>query len=53
MYYVYQKHLATGHEQYVGSFDTAKEAVHRIAALYRLDAKSCQQDEYYYFMKKH
>lgn len=53
MYYIYQRHLATGREQYVGSYDTAKEAVRRIAALYHLDAQSCQQDEYYYFMKIH
>lgn len=53
MYYVYQRHLSSGREQYVCAFDTAKEAVHKIAACYRIDAQTCQQDEYYYFMKIH
>ena len=53
MYYVYQKHLSSGHEEYIGVYDSAKEAVHKIASCYRIDAQTCQQDEYYYFMKIH
>lgn len=53
MYYVYQKHLSSGREQFIGVYDSAKEAVHKIAVCYRIDAQTCQQDEYYYFMKIH
>ena len=48
MFYVYARHIQTGKEQYIGSFDTEKEAVHKIAACYRIDARTCQEDEYYY-----
>lgn len=30
-----------------------KEAVHKIANCYAIDAKTCQRDEFYYFIKKH
>jgi hypothetical protein len=53
MFYVYARHIQTGKEQYIGSFDTEKEAVHKIAACYRIDARTCQEDEYYYFLKQH
>ena len=53
MFYVYCRHLSSGREDFVGVYDTAKEAVHKIAQCYYIDAHSCQKDEYYYFMKKH
>ena len=53
MYYVYSKHLASGREDFIGCYGTAKEAVHKIAQCYYIDKHSCQTDEYYYFMKKH
>ena len=53
MWYVYCRHLSSGREDFVGVYDTAKEAVHKIAQCYYIDAHSCQKDEYYYFMKKH
>lgn len=52
MFYVYARHTKTGRENYVGAYDTEKEAVHKIASCYRIDAKTCQEDEYYYFLKK-
>ena len=51
MWYVYYRHLSSGREDFV-VYDTAKEAVHKIAQCYYIDAHSCQKDEYYYFMKK-
>lgn len=53
MFYVYSKHLSKGRECYIDTYKTAQEAVHKIAQCYRIDAKSCAQDEYYYFMKQH
>lgn len=53
MFYVYSRHIKTGKEDYVDSFYTEKEAVHKIATCYRIDASSCQEDEYYYFLKQH
>lgn len=53
MFYVYSRQIKTGKEQYISSFATEEEAVHKIASCYRIDAKTCQEDEYYYFMKKH
>lgn len=53
MWYVYSKHLDTGREDYVGCYDTAKEAVHKIASCYAIDKTHCMEDEYYYFMKRH
>lgn len=53
MFYVYARHINTGRESYVGAYDTEKEAVHKIANCYRIDAKNYQEDEYYYFLKKH
>lgn len=53
MWYVYLKHIISGREDFVGVYDTAKEAVHRIAQCYQIDKGSCQEDEYYYFMKRH
>lgn len=52
MFFVYARHLSSGREQYVGQYDTAKEAVHRIAQNYKIDSEGCQKDEYYYFMKQ-
>ena len=31
MWYVYYRHLSSGREDFVGVYDTAKEAVHKIA----------------------
>lgn len=52
MFYVYSRHLKTGKENYINVYDTEQEAVNKIAQCYRIDAKTCQQDEYYYFMKQ-
>lgn len=52
MFCVYARHIKTGIEQYVDSVDTEVKAVHKIAACYRIDAMTCQEDEYYYFIKE-
>lgn len=53
MFYVYYRHLSSGSEEFCGCYATAKEAVHRIAFLYANDKAFHQEDEYYYFMKRH
>lgn len=52
MFYVYARHLKTGRENYVANYDTEQDAVHKIVQCYRIDTQTCQQDEYYYFMKQ-
>lgn len=53
MYYVYGRYLASGRELSCGIYNTAKEAVERIAFLYQNDKKMYCFGEYYYFMKEH
>lgn len=53
MWYVYMKHVVTGREEFVGTYDTPREAVCKIAECYRIDWNCCQRGEYYYFMKQH
>lgn len=54
MWYVYMRHLDSGREEYVGCYETQKEAVHKIASCYLIDGRNkAMTDEYYYFMKRH
>lgn len=53
MWYVYCRHLGSGREDFVGIYDTPKDAVRKISQCYRIDENTCQKGEYYYFMKKH
>ena len=53
MFYVYSRYLQSGREDYINQYETEKEAVQKIQQCYRIDATTCQKDEYYYFMKKH
>lgn len=54
MWYVYMRHIDSGREEFVGVYDTAKEAVQRIALCYQIDARTpATTNEYYYFMKRH
>lgn len=53
MFYVYGRYLSSGREISCGIYDTAKEAVERIAFLYQNDRKIYCLGEYYYFMKEH
>ena len=54
MWYVYMRHIDSGREEFVGVYDTAKEAVKKIALCYRVDDRnSAMTNEYYYFMKRH
>lgn len=53
MFYVYGQCLSSGREISCGIYETAKEAIERIAFLYQNDKKIYCLGEYYYFMKKH
>lgn len=54
MWYVYMRHIDSGREEFVGVYDTAKEAVKKIALCYRVDDRNpAMTNEYYYFMKRH
>lgn len=52
MFFVYYKHMQTGREEYINTFDTAKAAIEKIAANYRIDKDISQLGEYYYFLKQ-
>lgn len=52
MFYVYCKHLKSGKESYVNSFETAQQAVEKIVSNYQIDKSINQLGEYYYFMKQ-
>lgn len=53
MYYVYSRHLDTGRESLLNTYDTEKDAVLKVASCYTIDSRMCQEGEYYYFIKKH
>ena len=53
MFYAYSRHLTTGREAYVGTYEAAQETVRKIAQCYQIDARTYAQGEYYYFMKQH
>ena len=53
MFYVYCKHIKTGKEEFVSCYQTAQEAIEKIASSYNIDKRACQFGEYYYFMKQH
>jgi len=53
MFYVYCKHIKTGKEEFVNCYQTAQEAIEKIASNYNIDKRTCQFGEYYYFMKQH
>lgn len=50
MFYVYSKHLKTGKEEFVFCYETAEEAIKKIAGNYNIDKDLGQLGEYYYFM---
>ena len=53
MYYVYYKSVSSGREDFVAIFDTAEEAVRKIASCYEIDRGTHALGHYYYFMKVH
>jgi hypothetical protein len=53
MWYVYQRNLKTGKEEFVIAFDYDWEAARHIFNCYFGDKETRQLGEYYYFMKKH
>ena len=52
MYYVYSRNIKTAIEYCIGSFETAKEAVAKIAKSYAFDGYMNTQGSYYYYMVK-
>ena len=53
-YYVYSRNIISGREEFIGIYDTEKEAVHKIAFCYAVDYWSDgAKDNYYYFYKIH
>ena len=52
MFYVYSKYIKTGKEDFVNCYETAQQAVEKIASNYQIDKSINQLGEYYYFMKQ-
>lgn len=52
MFYVYSKYLKSGREDFINSYATSEEAIHKIAQCYKIDSNICQLGDYYYFMIK-
>lgn len=53
MVYVYQRHNDSGNEQFVGVYDTKKEATIKIKHCYEIDKECRRLGEYEYFSKEH
>lgn len=51
-FYVYSRHIATGKEEYINAYRTAKEAIEKIAANYKIDKDLRRLGEYFYFYKE-
>ena len=52
MFYVYCKYVKTGKEDFINSYETAQQAIEKIASNYNIDKNINQLGEYYYFMKQ-
>ena len=63
MFYVYCKHIKTGKEDFINCYETAQQAIEKIASNYNIDKNINQliedagfergyEGEYYYFMKQ-
>jgi hypothetical protein len=52
MFYVYCKFIKTGKEDFVNCYETAQQAIEKIASNYNIDKNINQLGEYYYFMKQ-
>ena len=52
MFYVYCKHTKTGKEEFMNCYDTAQQAIEKIASNYQIDRNIYALGEYYYFMKQ-
>lgn len=54
VWYVYLRHISSGREDFIGCYETQKEAVRKIASCYLIDERNpAMRGEYYYFMKRH
>ena len=52
MFYVYCKHIKTGKEEFINTYETAQQAIEKIASNYQIDKGINALGEYYYFMKQ-
>ena len=52
MFYVYFKYIKTGKEGFANCYETAQQAIEKIANNYNIDKSINQLGEYYYFMKQ-
>jgi len=52
MFYVYCKHTKTGKEEFINTYETAQQAIEKIASNYQIDKRINALGEYYYFMKQ-
>ena len=52
MYYVYSKHIKTGREDFVNTYENAEDAIRKIAKNYEIDKNLGYLGEYYYFMTR-
>lgn len=51
-YYVYFKDMESGKTNLSGVYQTYKNAIEKITALYKMDEKSCMKGRFYYYMKE-
>ena len=52
MFYVYCQYIKTGKEDFINCYETAQQAIEKIASNYNIDKNTNQLGEYYYFMKQ-
>ena len=53
MFYIYRKHIKAGKKEFVTCYQTAREALEKIASNHNFDKRAGQFGEYYYFIKQH
>ena len=52
MFYVYCQYIKTGKEDFINCYETAQQAIEKIASNYNIDKNTNRLGEYYYFMKQ-
>lgn len=52
MIYVYSRHIDSGKENFVSSYEKWTDAIEKIRSLYNMDSKSAMKGQFYYFAKE-
>lgn len=52
MFDIYQISMKTGMMEYIRSYDSAQEAVNKIASFYAADGVAHRTGEFYYYMQE-